>query len=144
MGLQIYQFPTRLMQYALPAHLQVVIFAAKEKSMAERPETAREIVESLPQRFEPLIAENAESIVHLRLKGDRGGDFTVIVEDGNCTVKEGLHGEAACVVSTTDKAYEDLETGRTNAQMAVFTGKVKVSNIPELLRFIQYFKRIGQ
>lgn len=104
--------------------------------------TAREIVYSLPERFKPQVAENTEMTVHLQLTGENGGDFTVKVDDGVCTVTEGLSGEPECVVKTSDKAYEDLELGRTNPQMALMTGKVKVSNITGLLKFIQMFKRL--
>jgi hypothetical protein len=37
--------------------------------------------------------------------------------------------------------YEDMEWGRTNPQMAVLFGKVKVSDIGEILQFIPLFHR---
>ena len=110
--------------------------------MDSTPRTAREIIMNLPQRFKPQVAENTEANVHLVISGDEGGEFTVKIDDGQCVVSEGLIGEPDCVVRASDQTYAALELGEINPQMAVFSGKVKVSNIPVLLQFIQMFKRL--
>lgn len=107
-----------------------------------KPESAREIVLSLKERFRPEKADPGyESVFHLDISGDRGGQFTVKIEDGNISVEEGLVGEPSCVVTTKDETYEDMEWGRTNAQMAVLFGKVKVSDLGAILDFIPLFHR---
>lgn len=44
-------------------------------------------------------------------------------------------------VTTKDEIYEDTEWGRTNPQMAVMFGKIKVSDLGEILDFIPLFHR---
>jgi len=107
-----------------------------------KPSSAKEIVSSLKERFRPEKAEPGyEGIFHLVLSGERGGEFTVSIEDGTISVTEGLEGEASCEVKATDEVYEDVEWGRTNAQTAFLFGKIKVSDIGAMLDFIGMFHR---
>ena len=39
--------------------------------------------------------------------------------------------------------YEDLELGRGNPQMMFMMGKIKVTNLGEVMKFITYFNRIA-
>jgi acyl-CoA dehydrogenase len=108
----------------------------------QKPISAREIVLSLKERFRPEKAEQGyETVFHLDISGERGGQFTVRIADGNLNIEEGLHDTPKCVVSAKDETYEDMEWGRTNAQMAVMFGKVKVSDLGEILDFIPLFHR---
>ncbi|MFN3939258.1 MAG: SCP2 sterol-binding domain-containing protein [Chitinophagales bacterium] len=108
----------------------------------EKPNTAREIVLSLKERFRADKAEQGyETIFHLDISGERGGKFTVQICDGVIEVKEGLAGEPNCVVQTKDNVYEDVEWNRTNPQMAFMLGKIKVSDIGEMLDFAGLFHR---
>lgn len=102
--------------------------------------TAREIVMGLPQRFKTEEAADAAGTFQFVLEGDNGGEFTVRVADGQCSVEEGLSGEADCVISATASDFEDAEEGRVNRQMAVMMGKIKISNLGAMLKFITIFK----
>ena len=110
--------------------------------MSQQPEAAHEIIESLTRRFKPEQAGDTNMTVHFDISGDRGGQYTAKVADGQCTVEEGLNGEPDCVVKASDQNYEDIELGRTNAQMAVMMGKIKISDIGEMMKFINYFERL--
>jgi putative sterol carrier protein len=103
-------------------------------------ETARDILYSLPARLKKEKAEGLESIFHFTLEGENGGDFTVALKDGVCTVEEGHNGDAACVVKSKASTYADVELGKTNANMAVMMGKIKISNLGEMMKFISLFK----
>ncbi len=103
---------------------------------------AKEIVENLPSRFNPDKAEDFSGIVHLILSGDGGGEFTVRINEGHIEVEPGLKGEPDCKVKTSAKTYVNIESGKSNPTMAVMTGKIKVSNLPVLARFVQCFDRL--
>ncbi|MEI2674598.1 MAG: SCP2 sterol-binding domain-containing protein [Chitinophagaceae bacterium] len=95
---------------------------------------------SLKEQFRPEKADPGyETIFHLDISGERGGQFTVRISDGTLNIEEGLHDSPKCIVTTKDETYEDMEWGRTNAQMAVMFGKVKVSDLGEILDFIPLF-----
>ncbi|MEQ8711603.1 MAG: CoA transferase, partial [Cyclobacteriaceae bacterium] len=107
--------------------------------MSSTPENCNSIIQSIPARFRPQKAEGYQTTVHFEISGDKGTQFTVEIADQHCNFKEGLHGEAVCVVRAKAKHYAALESGEINPQLAILTGKVKVSNINEMLRFSKCF-----
>ena len=106
------------------------------------PQTAAEIVRSLCDRFRPEKAGDYSAVFHLDLSGEGGGQFTVIIENGSCRVEPGLQGQAKCLVQTSAATYYDIEFGKTNAEMAFMTGKIKISNVGEMLRFVKLFNKV--
>ena len=99
--------------------------------------TAREIISSLPNRFKAdKVDEDLDIVFHFEIEGDNGGEFTIHIKDKTCTVENGLIGEAKCTVKANDKVYADVELGKTNAQMAFMMGKIKVSNLNAMLKFV--------
>jgi putative sterol carrier protein len=110
--------------------------------MSEVPQTAKEILNTLPQRFRVEQAEGIELTMHFQLEGDTGGEFTVFVHDSKCRVEEGLHGIPDCLLTAKASTYEDIELGRTNPQMAFMMGKIKVSSVGDMLKFINLFNRV--
>jgi alkylation response protein AidB-like acyl-CoA dehydrogenase/putative sterol carrier protein len=105
--------------------------------------TAKEILLSLPTRLKTDKAAGIDTTFHFNVNGPNGGEFTVWVRETVCEVKEGLHGEAKCIVTTVDTVYEDVELGRTNPQMAVMMGKIKITNIGEMMKFAGLFNRLS-
>lgn len=105
-------------------------------------ETAKEIILSFEQRFRPEKASGVNTIFHFIISGERGGKFTVTIENIKCKVTENLIGDAKCVVKTKDKIYEELELGKRSPEMAVAFGKIKISNIGEMKKFTRLFQRL--
>src|SRR5213080_3934602 len=103
--------------------------------------TAAQLIQSLPQRLKPGEGKGIDLLYHFKISGPRGGNFTVKVKDGICTVENLLEGEPKCIIEAKDTVYEDVEMGRTNPQMAVLFGKVKVSNVSSMLKFVEMFER---
>ncbi len=104
--------------------------------------TAKEIVTSLPNRLKKDKVNGENMLFHFDLSGDNGGQFSVQIKDGNCTVDSGFTSTADCIVSTEDSVYEDLELGRLNPEMAVMSGKIKISNLMAMMKFSKLFKKI--
>ena len=102
-------------------------------------ETAKEIIQSLPLRLKEGSGAGVDILYHFKISGANGGDFTVAVKDGKCEVASGLSGEPKCVIESTDENYADAEWGRINVQMAVMFGKIKVSNIGSMMKFVEMF-----
>jgi acyl-CoA dehydrogenase len=109
----------------------------------DTPSTAREIILSLASRFNAdQVDDDLDIIFHFDISGPEGGQFTVQIEDDTCKVTEGLEGDPKCLVTCTDKVYADVELGKTNAQMAFMMGKIKISNIMAMMKFIACFTRL--
>ena len=105
------------------------------------PETVEGLVASLPARFRPEKAADWRACLHLKLRGAPQAEWTVHVEDGVCRVTPGLDGRPDCVIEMKAETYVGIETGAVNPQVAFMTGKVKVSDIAEMMRFVKAFSR---
>lgn len=101
--------------------------------------TAKEIVLALPSRFK---GGDDNGVFHFKLEGDGGGEFTVTVANGTCTSVEGLDGEADCIISAASSDFEDAELGRVNKQMAVMMGKIRISNLSAMMKFLTMFNEL--
>ena len=56
----------------------------------QKPISAREIVLSIKERFRPEKADPGyETIFHLDISGERGGQFTVRISDGTLNIEKG-------------------------------------------------------
>ena len=103
--------------------------------------TAKEILLSLESRLKTdKVPDDAEGNFHFKLDGE--GDFTIKLKNKKVTVKEGLIGEPTCEVKAKAKDYAALEMGDLNPQMAFMMGKIRISNLSEMMKFITYFRRI--
>lgn len=106
--------------------------------------TAKQILESIPQRFRPEKAQDYNTVFHFDISGNEPLQYTVTITDGACTLQYGLIGTADCVIKTSAETYADLETGKANPQMALMTGKVKVSNIAAMMQFSKCFRKFDE
>jgi putative sterol carrier protein len=101
--------------------------------------TSRDFLYSLPSKVPPAAIEGVETVFHFDLEGDHGGQYTIVVADQKVQVSDGLHGEPKCAVRASEEDFVNLATGELNPMMAVLTGKVKISNQAEMLRFAKIF-----
>jgi alkylation response protein AidB-like acyl-CoA dehydrogenase/putative sterol carrier protein len=115
-----------------------------EESGWGNPQTAAEIIQSIPLRIKKDKINGYSTIFHFDLAGETGGQFTVKVQDGTATVEEGLIGSPDCVVSAEASVYEDVELGRTSPEMAVMGGQLRISNLGAMMQFVRYFKRVKE
>ncbi len=106
--------------------------------------TAQQIIESIPFRFRTEKAQNYSATFHFNISGNENLLYTVLIKDGSCTLQTGLLGEPDCTVSTKAATYVDLETGKANPQMALMTGKIKVSNIAAMMQFAKCFRKFEE
>ena len=93
---------------------------------------------------ENLIPEKAgdmNAAVTFDLSGDEGGQWTVKIANGTCTVEDGVADEADATISMTGSDYVDMMTGKLNPMMAFMGGKVKVSgDLNTVMKFQTMFK----
>jgi len=101
--------------------------------------TSREFLYELPAKVDPAAIDGLETIFHFDLEGEKGGQYTISVADQKVTVSDGLTGEAKCVVRSTGDTFIKLATGELNPMIAILTGKVKISNQGEMLRYAKLF-----
>jgi len=100
--------------------------------------TVKEFLNDLPSRVEPEALAGKESLFHFEISGDDGGEFTVKIANQKIEVTDGLVGDAKCTVKAKSKNFLKVINGETKAMMAVMMGKVKISNLSEMMEFAKY------
>jgi putative sterol carrier protein len=116
----------------------------KEDVATPIPQSAADILQSLPQRFLPEKAGDWETVLHFDISGPEGGQFTAIIKQGHCSVEMGFNGTAKCTVKVSDQTYKDVELGRTKAEVAFMTGQIRISDLAEMMQFTKMFRRFSK
>jgi putative sterol carrier protein len=92
---------------------------------------------SLSHKIKPEVLEDMDTVFHFDF-GD-AGKYTVSVKNGALKTAEGLEGEANCKVTTTQETFNKLLSGDLNPMMAMMTGKLKISNPGEMIKYAKIF-----
>ncbi|MGK5091379.1 SDR family oxidoreductase [Deltaproteobacteria bacterium TL4] len=107
------------------------------------PQTVEAILHTLPARFLADKANGVSIIVHFKISGQGGGNYTVIIDQNQCQPLSELHGEPQCVVETDAETYVDMALGKVQPEFAFMAGKLMVSEISTMMTFITLFKNIS-
>jgi putative sterol carrier protein len=100
---------------------------------------AKDFIIGLPDTVNPDWLKGVETNFHFDIEGDGGGQFSVVVQDNKLQVFEHFEGEAKCKVTAKEKHFIALLRGELNPMMAVFTGKLKISNTGEIMKYAKLF-----
>lgn len=118
-----------------------VAYGKNQESRAKNQDsyTIEKIMQSLPSRFKAEKAKDISLNVQFQLSSKQ---YTVIINEDNISVQEGLHGTANTTVTTDDETYIQLETGKLNPQQAFMSGKVQISNLEAMMKMGRLFRKI--
>ena len=98
---------------------------------------AKEFLFALPQKANPDALEGLNTLFHFDVTDS--GQYTVQLADGKLSVSEGLQGDPSCTVKTSAESFSKLVSGDLNPMMAMMTGKLKISNPGEMLKYAKIF-----
>lgn len=105
---------------------------AFEKPQQGRPDqpaaglTVSTVFDRIGQAFQADKAAGIEVVFQYKISGPGGGDWTVTVKDGACTVGKGVHTSPTTTIIMTDEDFLSLITKKLNAMQAYTSGKLKV------------------
>jgi len=103
--------------------------------------TPADIFAKTPQNLLTDKAGDMKAAVAFDLSGENGGQWTVKIADGACTVEDGIVDGADATISMDGSDYVDMMTGKLNPMMAFMGGKVKVSgDLNTVMKFQTMFK----
>jgi putative sterol carrier protein len=91
--------------------------------------TAKELLATLPDRFDPAAAPGLHAVVQLDLTGagDDGGRYHIVIRDGGLEVLPGVHPSPGLSIRAAGRDYVDLATGKLTRQKAFLDGRLKLS-----------------
>jgi putative sterol carrier protein len=98
---------------------------------------AKDFIFALPQKVAPEAIEGHNTTFHFNIADS--GQYSVEVKDGKMNVSEGLNGTPTCKVDISAQNLGKLLSGDLNPMMAMTMGKLKISNIGEMLKYAKIF-----
>jgi NAD(P)-dependent dehydrogenase (short-subunit alcohol dehydrogenase family)/acyl dehydratase/putative sterol carrier protein len=88
--------------------------------------TVKGIFERMPEAFQAEKAAGVAVVFQWKISGDQGGDWQVIIQDGQCEVKEGTHPSPSVTLKISGENFVKFITKQVSAVQAFTTGKIKI------------------
>ena len=89
--------------------------------------TPAQIFDRITSDFDPATAKGIHGTIQFNLSGDDGGSWFVRIADGQVEVGSGTSPTPTMTVAASAADYVDIATGKTPAQVAFMSGKLKLS-----------------
>lgn len=113
--------------------------ATDMRSRRDIPHTITGVMHALPSHMRADRTIGWRCRFHFRFGESDHPAWTVMVDGPSCTVAEGHTGMPDCIVTTSAGTFIDIATGKHNPQTAFLLGRLKVSNLGEMMRFVKAF-----
>jgi putative sterol carrier protein len=97
-------------------------------------QTARELIETMPEAFRPERARRVDAVIQFELSGEGGGNWYATIKNGTCTVTEGVSEAAHGTIMMDASDYVALAAGELGGMKAFLTGRIKTSGDFTLLK----------
>ncbi len=105
------------------------------------PDTAKEIIEAMPNAFVPERAKGLKATYQFELTGEGGGNWVIEIADQQCQVREEVAAEPDATISLAAADYVALVKGELDAMGAFMRGKLKVKgNIGLAMKALNLFQ----
>jgi len=102
------------------------VFVPYSITPAKKEVTARDILSTVKDRFRRDKAQGVTLSFGYDLAGEGGGQWSIIIKDGKCTVKEGLEDNLTVKMTMDAGTYVGMMTGTLDTVAAFTSGKVKI------------------
>jgi len=118
-------------------HRRTKVQSAHRLHLNARYMNVKDFIFNLPNKVDPQAVEGLSTLFHFDVAD--AGQFTIRLLDGKLNVSEGLEGEPKCKVNASSETLSKLLSGDLNPTMAMMTGKLKISNLSEMLKYAKVF-----
>jgi putative sterol carrier protein len=103
--------------------------------------TVADLMSRMPKAFRPEMANGVNTTLQYHLTGEEGGDWIVRIQDGQCTVTEGVAENPNMSLTADAQDYKNVILGVTNAMQAFMQGKLKLSgDLAMAMKLPNFFK----
>ena len=104
--------------------------------------TPKEYFADMPGAFQKDLAADLNATYMFELGGEDGGTWFVRISNGELEIGEGEKEDPDVVLRADAKDYVDIAEGRSNAMLAMATGKFKIQgNLGLAMKLEKVFKR---
>jgi putative sterol carrier protein len=103
--------------------------------------TIDQLMHRMPKAFMPDRAEGVNAVIQYHLTGEEAGDWVVRIQDGQCTVEQGVAENPNMTMTADSQDYKDVIVGKINGMTAFMQGKLKLAGDLNLaMKLPNYFK----
>ena len=111
----------RLLMTLLPKIFVPFTVTPRKKAVS-----ARAILATVESRFRPEKAEGVTMNIGYDLTGENGGQWTLMIKDGRCTVREGFAEDLAVKLIMDADVYAGMMLGTIDGASAFTSGQVRI------------------
>jgi putative sterol carrier protein len=105
--------------------------------------SVRELVFNHEKAFKPEAAEGVDAVIQYKLTGDEAGDYIVTINDGKCTVVEGIAENPTMTMTADAQDFGDVLLGKANGMQYFMQGKLKLAGDLNLAMKLTSFFKMG-
>lgn len=89
--------------------------------------TIQDLMNLLPEFFQPQQAAGVNAVIVFELSGDKGGDWTVSIHDQTCTVINEISSPSDLSLTADGQDVLDIICGRMDPLRAYMMGKLRMT-----------------
>ena len=89
--------------------------------------TIRDLMFNMPKAFLPEKAVGLDVVVQFKFTGKEDGDWFATIQDGKCTIEQGVHSCPTAALTADSDDYIKVVTDELNGMQAYLQGKIKVA-----------------
>ncbi|MBL8074209.1 MAG: SCP2 sterol-binding domain-containing protein [Nitrospira sp.] len=89
--------------------------------------TINDVLHSLPTKFDKDAAEDLDAVYQFDLRGHQGGQYHLLVQNGTCVVKDGVHADPHVTLSMTGEDCIKVLNGQLSGMAMAMSGRVQVT-----------------
>ena len=89
--------------------------------------TVKEVLDSLPSKLDRDAAEDLDAVYQFDLRGNQGGQYHLLVQNGTCIVKDGTHTDPHVTLSMTGEDCIGVLNGQLSGMTMAISGRLQVT-----------------
>ena len=89
--------------------------------------TLKEVFDSLPAKLDKDAAEDLDAIYQFDLQGNQGGQYHLMVRNGTCIVKDGIHTDPHVTLSMTGEDCIRILNGQLSGMTMAMSGRLQIA-----------------
>ncbi len=87
----------------------------------------KEIINNMPEFFNPSAAQGLDVVIQYDISGDGGGKWHIKIKDGACKIQEGSNESPDVTLIMPDETWLAIVNKETDGMQAFMSGQLKVA-----------------
>jgi putative sterol carrier protein len=109
-------------------------YRVSPEAAAAVPDSVDQLIEGMPEAFDPEAAGDLEAEIQFLLSGPDGGDWVLTVAEGRCAVRKGQISTPTLTIDSSGEIWLKIARGEIDRPKALMEGRYKVTGDFALLQ----------